>query len=514
MPNSLHDRVLDLLLEYRKSNPEFKFWLRQRDRNNRLTDGLWFQGTDGYAFVGLYNRGGGTNMTRSFGIVFWEANDGTLAANIEIVWNEEKDKSVIAFYQKSMDLLGDFEQDTTTKYRKYLAPHNAENVVIEFLNNSKPKIDQLIKQSGLSEMLFLDEQRFEEQLNRVVTIRNQPHKAMLNKKLIAEIKELFENFKLTEQYDNRKLQVAFIPFAKELIEQLLQKDEITNLDLTGLIQVLKANSNDTMAHRYIPQMFTDEKVAESLLNRFEGLDYKGYTGAGKSGIAKPNKDELAAIKGFLARAFTVKAVDQAVALCDEYDTLNIPEVKKGIYSPWLFYINPTLFPIINTKHLQFLDWVGVSHKYSDSITLYNELETILDTDMGLLDAFIYFMKFDDTIEFNPSVMPLNTILYGPPGTGKTFDTINKAVAIANPDFDVWNTSREELKQEYQRLVDDKQIEFITFHQSLSYEDFIEGIKPVLLNADDEELPEHGSIHYKIEPGIFYRLCKQASVLII
>ena len=99
---------------------------------------------------------------------------------------------------------------------------------------------------------------------------------------------------------------------------------------------------------------------------------------------------------------------------------------------------------------------------------------------------------------------LNQILYGPPGTGKTYHTINKAVQIANPEFDI-SQSRSIIKAEYKRLVDAGQIVFTTFHQSMSYEDFVEGIKPVMGN---EGLG--GQINYAVENGIFKSICKQAS----
>lgn len=73
---------------------------------------------------------------------------------------------------------------------------------------------------------------------------------------------------------------------------------------------------------------------------------------------------------------------------------------------------------------------------------------------------------------------LNQILYGPPGTGKTYNTINKAISIIDPTFDL-NQDRKIIKDEYERLIAEKQILFTTFHQSMSYEDFIEGIKPTI-----------------------------------
>ncbi|TXF85962.1 hypothetical protein FUA23_20085 [Neolewinella aurantiaca] len=94
--------------------------------------------------------------------------------------------------------------------------------------------------------------------------------------------------------------------------------------------------------------------------------------------------------------------------------------------------------------------------------------------------------------------PLNQILYGPPGTGKTYATIEMAVRIANPDFTGFG-DRQALHQEFRRLKEVRRIAFTTFHQSLSYEDFVEGLKPII-NKDPEE--EAGEIKYEIKRGIF------------
>ncbi|HBF89078.1 MAG TPA: hypothetical protein DDX39_10590 [Bacteroidales bacterium] len=99
-------------------------------------------------------------------------------------------------------------------------------------------------------------------------------------------------------------------------------------------------------------------------------------------------------------------------------------------------------------------------------------------------------------------IPLNTILYGPPGTGKTYHTINKAIEIINPNFD-FNQSRKLIKDEFERLVNLGQIVFTTFHQSMSYEDFIEGIKPETID---------GKVIYEVQDGIFKLLCSKASLV--
>lgn len=96
---------------------------------------------------------------------------------------------------------------------------------------------------------------------------------------------------------------------------------------------------------------------------------------------------------------------------------------------------------------------------------------------------------------------LNQILYGPPGTGKTYNTIREAISIINPNFD-FNQERKLIKNEYERLVAERQITFITFHQSTSYEDFIEGIKPSLNDKQD--------VIYDIVNGVFKNVSSTAN----
>ena len=108
---------------------------------------------------------------------------------------------------------------------------------------------------------------------------------------------------------------------------------------------------------------------------------------------------------------------------------------------------------------------------------------------------------DPHSEFN---FPLNQILYGPPGTGKTYHTIAKAIGIANPNFNI-HQDREIVKNEYNRLVESGQIVFTTFHQSMSYEDFVEGIKPEIEESEDGEK----TVVYEIKKGIFQLICDNA-----
>ena len=95
----------------------------------------------------------------------------------------------------------------------------------------------------------------------------------------------------------------------------------------------------------------------------------------------------------------------------------------------------------------------------------------------------------------------NVVLYGAPGTGKTYDVPELAVRLCNPAFMATEPSREEIVSRYNQLKTEKRIAFTTFHQSLDYEDWIEGLRPVV--------NENNQVTYEIESGIFKKLCEEA-----
>ena len=95
----------------------------------------------------------------------------------------------------------------------------------------------------------------------------------------------------------------------------------------------------------------------------------------------------------------------------------------------------------------------------------------------------------------------NIVLYGAPGTGKTYDVPELAVRLCDPAFMAAEPSREEIVSRYNQLKTEKRIAFTTFHQSLDYEDWIEGLRPFV--------NENSQVTYEIESGIFKKLCEEA-----
>ena len=93
---------------------------------------------------------------------------------------------------------------------------------------------------------------------------------------------------------------------------------------------------------------------------------------------------------------------------------------------------------------------------------------------------------------------LNTILYGPPGTGKTYATAERCVKICDGEGAEAN---EAPQVRYRALVEEKRVEFVTFHQSYGYEEFVEGLRP--------EPNEGGGFRLVVKDGVLKRIADRA-----
>lgn len=98
----------------------------------------------------------------------------------------------------------------------------------------------------------------------------------------------------------------------------------------------------------------------------------------------------------------------------------------------------------------------------------------------------------DPEELETKVMnrPLNQILYGPPGTGKTYKVIRRAAELVSGRGGMDDA---EAKRVYDEACEEGRVRLVTFHQSFSYEDFMEGIRPVMRD---------GGAGFELRDGVF------------
>ena len=100
--------------------------------------------------------------------------------------------------------------------------------------------------------------------------------------------------------------------------------------------------------------------------------------------------------------------------------------------------------------------------------------------------------------------PQNIILYGPPGTGKTYSTTERALELILGKDKIGELDPDKIKSRFRKYQKKGQIEFVTFHQSYGYEEFVEGLRPVL---DDTESAD---VRYELHDGVFKRIALRAA----
>ncbi len=108
---------------------------------------------------------------------------------------------------------------------------------------------------------------------------------------------------------------------------------------------------------------------------------------------------------------------------------------------------------------------------------------------------------------------LNRILYGPPGTGKTYNTVKHAVALVENKENVDGEKYSDVKKRFDEYCETGRIKFTTFHQSFSYEDFVEGIRPVIVDKyGKESTSAHAetNVIYRVYDGVFKTFCDRAA----
>lgn len=207
--------------------------------------------------------------------------------------------------------------------------------------------------------------------------------------------------------------------------------------------------------------------------------------------------------------------NRTILLLGQFETNFIEEVPKILESipKWVMRkykvikdisANPYLSKKVNGRQ----DWKPQGSSTISKVSLaslpeFEEAILIPAFDIRLDSLGIYDFHHDGLVDVasvdGKQMHPLNQIIYGPPGTGKTFNTVELALSILE------NTSVQKVDYEFQKkrfdeFKADGRIEFITFHQSFSYEDFIEGLRAET---------ENGQIRYEIKDGLFKQIAIRA-----
>jgi hypothetical protein len=224
----------------------------------------------------------------------------------------------------------------------------------------------------------------------------------MNDYRLLEFKKLFEEYKSTADYQHRQEQSAFAKIARDIIAATLTNEPLKNEYLTGFIQMFKPDTTEKNFDKYLEVNISDKSVHDKIYQEAYDVDVYGYTAAGKTAITGLNDEQLKFVKKFLQDAFNVTSVAEAKQVVDAYEALDIPEVKTGVFSPWLHYINPEIFPIINNSHNAFLEWLEIDKKYNSCIEAFHRLKEVCsEPHLGMLDYYAHTFSIPGTgVELN------------------------------------------------------------------------------------------------------------------
>jgi 5-methylcytosine-specific restriction enzyme B len=114
------------------------------------------------------------------------------------------------------------------------------------------------------------------------------------------------------------------------------------------------------------------------------------------------------------------------------------------------------------------------------------------------EEFDEFKEYVNLLKFSP-----NLILYGPPGTGKTYS--------AQKIIEAYEFDRTKKAKSFKEIQSDGRVTFVTFHQSFSYEEFVEGLRPVVNSSGEKDQSEEGAnLKYTVQPGILLTIANNSA----
>lgn len=181
---------------------------------------------------------------------------------------------------------------------------------------------------------------------------------------------------------------------------------------------------------------------------------------------------------------------EPVWLCDDFKSYSSKDSKGGGMQAKIVYLVKSFTSIPADEQLN----VDTNFKLTDSCyrTAYSAYTDIITNSD---------IKMNRALSDMASILAIkkNIILQGAPGTGKTFSTATLSLKVLGIEDIDWKAPKSVMDR-YGQLVEEGRIAFTTFHQSMDYEDFVEGYKP-------EEID--GDIKFKLRPGVFMNICEKA-----
>lgn len=432
------DKILNHLLKLKEEKySDLTFWLRKQD-SERLRKGFWFQGSY-YIFIGLVNKGDWKNKTRQVGLVYNLWNIENPHVQLELAFQSETDNATIKCYEEIASKIDGFKKNGKGNYQKIYSETDFIKVIDNFYATDWKIFKETFEKYGLSEDLIIPEEKFQSLLSRTLQVK--------------------ENRDIVLPQDNTH-----------------EPDDDINYWWLNANPKIWSISKHNVGEKQTYTTHNEKGNKRRIYKHFEATK-RGDLMIGYE--STPTKQIKA-----------IYEITQGI-----HNTPNGEEIEFELIEKLEIPIHWN--DLKNNPSLQecevFINNQGSLFKLTEEE--YEIIREVIDnkniiTEKLLQSENIKSYKFSDDpdkpfiseTDFLNTVSLLrrkkNIILQGPPGVGKTF--------IAR-----------KLAYEIMQEVKDANIEMVQFHQSYSYEDFIQGLRPTQKGGFD------------LRDGIFYSFCQRA-----
>ena len=320
--------------------------------------------------------------------------------------------------------------------------------------------------------------------------------------LIPEVIKLLENSKL-ENLNYKDLDAIYFLCIGDW-----------KIPLDKRIEYVSNSNLEEEIKNKIKDLINREKINRyKYSNKKNGKDSYGLFGAATFTFKQYEqiitKDEILNFFKLIVEINDADNTDNILNILEEYKNLDIKGLKKGSLSQFFHCIKPNAFPILNSLGKDIYKQIGIEIDKDDSFNGY--INDVKNINRFMKENSFHFKNYRvidllrlEELNMNEEIstseiidilkQKKQIILQGAPGTGKTYITAEIAVSLIDGNIP---NDRKSLMNRYKELIDKNQIYFTTFHQSMDYEEFVEGFKPT---ANDD------NIYYEVKDGIFKEAC--------
>jgi 5-methylcytosine-specific restriction protein B len=435
---SWSDKILKHLLKLKEEKyPDLTFWLRKQD-SERLRKGYWFQGSY-YIFIGLVNKGDWKNKTRQVGLVYNLWNVENPHVQLELAFQSETDNTTIKCYEEIASKIDGLNKNGKGNYQKVYLETDIIKVIGNFFESEWKIFKETFQKHGLSEDLIIPEEKFQNLLSRTLQVKE-------NRDIVLPQDTTHEpDDDINYWWLNANPKIWSI--SKHNVGE--KQTYTTNNEKGNKRRIYKHFEATKRGDLMIGYESTPTKQIKAIYEITQGIHNTA------------NGEEI--------EFELIEKLEIPIHWNDLKNNPSLHECEVFINNQGsLFKLTEEEYEIIR-EVIDNKNIITEKLLKSENVKSYKFSE---DPDK----PFISETDFLNTVSLLKRKK--NIILQGPPGVGKTF-------------------MARKLAYEIMQEVKDANIEMVQFHQSYSYEDFIQGLRPTQKGGFD------------LRDGIFYSFCQRA-----